>query len=145
MHIKPRFILHHHRQKIEKVARFDAQLVAGPFDGSLRMAVHRNRKIGNRAVVVADNRDRAVVDILTDGVDHPFGIGAIADIVTKKNIALDILRRGMRQTGFESLPVAVNVAQEGGKHGSHLIGGSSGRCSPLTCILQLRESCNRPP
>jgi hypothetical protein len=66
--------------------------------------------------MIAPQRHCTVVHEFHYGGDVPLRIIAIANIIAQKNETLRAMFVGMRKTGFQRLPVGVNVAYDGDLH-----------------------------
>lgn len=66
--------------------------------------------------MIADNSEGAVVDVGFDFAHDPFGVRAVTDVVTEEYIASDVMGLGMQNTGFECLPVAMNIGHDCVEH-----------------------------
>ena len=60
--------------------------------------------------------ERAVPRTAADGVDNPFGIGAIPDQIAEKNQLPDVVKSGVAQTGFKGLAVGVEIRENADSH-----------------------------
>jgi hypothetical protein len=63
--------------------------------------------------MIPEQRDCAALDQAAHRVDHKAWVGPIADQIAKENDAVDLIPAGMRETGFESLAVGVNIGEQG--------------------------------
>ena len=104
------------RQVIEKMALLGAKLAAGPFDRNLRFEIHAHVVMTDGAIVIADQCDRAVADQLTYLVDHPFRVGAIANVVAEQHELLRAPDARGRKASFKGLPVGMDVRKNRCQH-----------------------------
>jgi hypothetical protein len=63
--------------------------------------------------MIAENRDRPVLDEVHHGIDSPFRIGAIADDIAKADDLPGAARACGIEAGLEGLPVGMNVGKDG--------------------------------
>ena len=111
MDVKAIVLNHCEWQAGEELPFRSAQFAARPFDYDPCFQVHLFTRLADRAVVIAEHGDGALVDQFHDGRHRPFGIGAIADIVTEQHDTLRALVACLRETRAERLPVSVNIRE----------------------------------
>ena len=116
MHIEMVAFRRGERQGIQECQLALIELLTRPLDRDHRLVVHARRGADRRAVVIADERDRAARDERLDGVDGESRIGAVADIVAEKYEAVDAAAGGVSEAGFEGLTIAVDVGEQRNQH-----------------------------
>ena len=94
---------------------------AGPGNGLHRRLVHCHGLAGGRGIVVAEDRDGATRHVFHRAVGDPAGIGAIADQIAEKDIALGTLAFGVGEARRHRFAVAVDVCQQGDHDGPILL------------------------
>ena len=114
--VKPSALFTCKRQFFKKPPLGLPKLAARPFHRDLRLKVEVLAQIGDCIVVVAADGDTAAVDAIHDRRDHPFGIGAIAHIVTEENLLLCTMLPRLLQACFEGLSIGVDVGKERDQH-----------------------------
>ena len=62
--------------------------------------------------MVATDRESAAFDMLHHGVENPAGVGAVADIIPEKDIALGAARLRVGQTRGECLAIGMHVGHQ---------------------------------
>jgi hypothetical protein len=62
--------------------------------------------------MVAEHDDRALARVLLDDLENPDRVGAVADQVAEKRIALRTEGLGVREARGQRLEVAVDVREE---------------------------------
>jgi hypothetical protein len=67
--------------------------------------------------MIPDNSNRALFDMLADGIYNPFGIRAISDIIPQKRVPIRAVLPGMIEAGFQRLSVSVDVGEKRRQHG----------------------------
>src|SRR5947209_14710826 len=118
MNIEPVPVLRGERAACEKLELGWVELPARPFDRQHRLIVHALGRADRRRVVIAEQRDGAARGVLLHRVEDKSRIGAVADIVAKKDVALDRMALGMGETCFQRLAVAVDVGEDRDQHES---------------------------
>src|SRR5689334_19025496 len=66
--------------------------------------------------MVAEQRNRAVLDLAQDRVDREARIGAVAHIVAEENETRDAVAAGVAQARLQRFAVGVNVAEQPDPH-----------------------------
>jgi len=99
MDIKPFTVPECEWKLCEKVALGCAEPPPRPLDDGLRLGIHAFTRIAYGVVMIALQRNRALADKRHDGIDGPFGIAAIADIVAQKHEARRSQIARLREAG----------------------------------------------
>ena len=98
-----------------------------PVDGCAGECVHAFGWSCNSFVVVAEERDGAVLDHADDSVHDVGWVGSVADVVAEEDKAFGPHGARVSETGVERLPVAVDVAEQRNEHQRNI--GESGHGS----------------
>ena len=116
MHIEAVVILGGERQARQKCVLIRRELPPRPFSSRHRVVVHPLGHTDRGRVMVAEQRDGAARCKILHGIDDEAGIGAVADEVAEKHVAIDRMALRMREAGFERFPVAVDVGEDRDQH-----------------------------
>ena len=71
--------------------------------------------------MIAEDRDGAARHVFHRAVDDPAGIGAVADQIAEKDIALGSLAFGVGEARRHRFAIAVDVCQQGDHDSAYLI------------------------
>ena len=112
MHVEAIVLLARQRQFRQETPLRRAQPAAGPFDRGLRLGIHGFGRRADGVVVVAAHGERALLDQAHHGLDRPFGIGAISDIVAEKNEAFRAACPRRIKARGKRLPVGVDIRKQ---------------------------------
>ena len=116
MNVEAIVLLPHQRQFRQKAPLRRAEPAAGPFNRSLRFGIHGLGMGADGVIVVAAHGDCAAIDEIHHGIDRPFGIAAIADIVAEANDPLRAARPRRVEARGERLPVGVDIREDSQQH-----------------------------
>ena len=116
MHIEAVIVFGGQRQAFQKFAVILRELSPRPFDRERRHVIHALGIANRSRVMIAEQHGGAPRREALHRVDDEAWVGAVADEIAEKHVAVYGVALGVRETCFERFAIAMDVGEESDQH-----------------------------